>query len=82
MEALNDAGEEYGVRVPVSDRVALARALAVVPVGTLTAARITAAFATRGLRPPPAGYATAVVARAKASGATRTLQDELLAYRQ
>jgi|GEM_PF-5247190 hypothetical protein len=82
MEALNDAGEEYGVHIAVGDRVALARALAVVPVGTLTATQVAAALATRRLRPPPAGYAAAVVAKAKSFGTADTLQDVLLAYRQ
>lgn len=82
LEALYASEEAYGLRVPVSDRVALARALFRVPVGTLTAQQVTAAFAKRGLRRPPAGYAAAVVGRVMALGASRTLQDELLAYRK
>lgn len=81
LEALYDAGEAYGVRTSVGDRVAIARTLASVPIGTLNAAQVAAALAKRGLGPTPVGYATSVVRRVVASGATQTLQDVLLAYR-
>lgn len=82
LEALYEAGEAYGVQTSVGDRVAVGRALMAIPTGMLTAVHVTATFATLGLRRPTTRYATAVVRRMAELGASRTLLDELLAYRQ
>ena len=82
LEALNDVGEQYGVDTGVADRVGLARTLAAIPVGGLSAQSVIAAMAHRGLRRPPAGYASALIRRIAALGPSRTLLDELLSYRR
>jgi hypothetical protein len=82
VEALNDAAAEYGVNLSVSDRVAIARRLAALPVGTVRATLVTEAFLKQGLRRPPAGYSTTVVSRIEAMGGTRSLEDVLLSFRR
>lgn len=82
IEALNQAAEQYGVRLTVGDRVAVARALAAMPVGILAARDVNEAFVKQGLRRPPPGYGTAVVLTLKSLGRAPSLLDELLGYRQ
>lgn len=80
--ALNDAGKRYGVTVGVGDRVAIARRLARLPVGTLAPSDVEAAFASHGLRRPPRGFADAVVRRISQLGGARTFEHVLVDYRR
>jgi len=82
IEALNETAEEYAVQLTVSDRISIARSLAALPVGTLAGDKVSAAFVGAGLRPPPAGYGSAVVKRISRLGGSRSLQDVLLEFRR
>lgn len=82
IEALNDAAEQYGVHLSAGDRVAVARALGALPVGTLNVRAVNEAVTKQGVRRTPAGFGTAVISRLRALGTTPTLQDVLLSYRQ
>jgi hypothetical protein len=82
VEALNEASAAYGVVLDVGDRVAIARALASLPAGTLSAARVAAAFEEQGVRRPPRGFGTAVVTRIRSLGGKQSLREVLLAFRQ
>jgi hypothetical protein len=69
------------VRLEISQQVAIARRVAAKPHEVATPDDIRSAFSAEGLRPPPAGYAAAVLGSVR--GATRTtLLDVLLDYRR
>jgi hypothetical protein len=80
--ALNEAAERYGVALSVSDRVAIARLLAALPVGALTPFEVEAAFAKHRLQLPRRGFSRAVVGRIGQLGGVRTLTDVLVDYRR
>ena len=81
MDALFETAEDFGISLSTGQQVAVARLVAAEP-GTATARSIEAAFASNGLRRPPAGFAAGVIARWRASGTPGTLLEVVLAYRQ
>jgi hypothetical protein len=82
LEALNEACTAYGVTMSVADRVAVARRLASLPVGTMTAGQVADAFQQQGLRRPPAGFGTVLISRIARLGAAPSLEDVLLDFRK
>jgi hypothetical protein len=82
VEALNETANAYGVTMDVGDRVTIARRLGRLPVGALSVATVADACAKQGFRRLPRGFGSAVVARVRALGKTRTLVDVLVEYRQ
>lgn len=52
-EALWEAGRDYGVRLGVSQQVAIARRVAAKPPEAATSDDVRAAFTAEGLAPPP-----------------------------
>jgi hypothetical protein len=81
LEALNEAAVQYGVTIPVGDRVAIARRLAGLPVGALDSHSVLDALDALHVQRPPRGFATTVVARIRAMGGGRSLLDVLVAFR-
>jgi hypothetical protein len=82
MDALYEAAEEYGVKLTTGEQVAVAQKVAGLQPSAVTGRAIEAAFVDRGLRRPPAGYGSAVLARLASYGSPRTLLNVVLDYRQ
>jgi hypothetical protein len=81
-EALWEQGKEYGVRLKVSEQVAIARAVASKPREDATAEDVAAAFVALHLPTPPRPYAKAVLASVRGTTAKHSLRDVLLGYRR
>jgi hypothetical protein len=81
-EALWEAGRDYGVRLEVSQQVAIARAIATKPREVATADDVCSAFVANGLPRPSAAYAKAVLASVRGVAPRKTLVDVLLEYRR
>jgi hypothetical protein len=82
LEALWEAGSDYGVRLQVSEQVAIARRVAAKPRETATPNDVRAAFVAEGLPSPPTAYAKAVLAKVRGVSPSKTLLDVLLDYRR
>lgn len=82
LEAINEACTAYGIMISVADRVAVARRIAGLPVGTMTSAKVVGAFRQQGPRRLPAGFGTALTARIAKLDSPLSLQDVLLAFRK
>jgi hypothetical protein len=80
-EALWEAGRDYGVRLEVSQQVAIARRIAAKPRDATAPNDVRAAFVAEGLDPPPAAYAKAVLASVRGVAPSKSLLDVLLDYR-
>jgi len=81
-EALWEAGRDYGIRLEVSQQVAVARAVATKPREAAMPDDVRAAFVANGLPRPPAAYAKAVLASVRGVAPGKTLLDVLLDYRR
>jgi hypothetical protein len=81
-EALWEAGRDYGVRLEVSQQVAIARRVSAAPREAATPDDVRAAFIAEGLAPPPAAYAKAALASVRGVAPSKTLLDVLLDYRR
>lgn len=80
-EALWEQKHHHGLELSVPDQVAVAHALASLPVGSLTRAAVIAAFRSHGLTPPPRGQVDALLARINGLAPRLGLIDVLLDYR-
>ena len=80
-EALWEVGAEYGVRLEVSQQVAIARLVAAKEVDAVSPGDIQTAFETVGLRRPPASYARTVLASIRGVPAKKALLNVLIDYR-
>jgi hypothetical protein len=80
-EALWEAGKDYGVRLEVSEQVAIARSVTQRSPDQVTPSDVQAAFIAIGLPRPSAAYAKAVLRFVRGVAAPATVLDVLLAYR-
>lgn len=81
-EALWEVGKDYGIRLEVSQQVAVARTVATKTREAATPDDLRAAFIANGLPGPSAAYAKAVLASVRGVASGQTLLDVLLDYRR
>jgi hypothetical protein len=81
-EAMWELDRRFGLDLSVPDQRSIASAIGSAPAGGLTVATIVAAFASRGVKPPPRTYAKALVARVETIAPRADLLDVLVEYRR
>lgn len=82
MDALFESAEEYGLTLSTPQQVDVARTVASEPVGLHAGKTVEEAFERHGLRRPPRGFGSTVIARWQAHAKLPSLLDILLEYRQ
>lgn len=82
MDALFESAEEYGLTLSTPQQVDVARTVASKPVRLHSGKTVEEAFERHGLRRPPRGFGSAVIARWQAHAKLPSLLDILLEYRQ
>jgi hypothetical protein len=80
-EALWESSQQFGIRLEVSEQVAVARELAKTDSAALTPHDVRSAFTTVGLSEPPTAFARDVLSRVKGVRPKPSLRDVILDFR-